>query len=106
MKIFNLFKKKQPTIELLNNKYEAVCSLFDDGELSEVWIDLKSDHSNYIKQVVYKTALLEDGIQWAVNAHKPIYVLTYIPRNEELIMLDYFLNLGGDLVYFDGKNER
>lgn len=105
MKFFNLFKKKK-TIESLNKKYEIICSLFDDGKLSEAWIESKSGKKGHLKNAVYKKATLEDGIQWAINAHKPIYVLTYIPRNEELIMLDYFLNLGGDLVYFDGKTER
>ena len=104
MKFFNLFKKK--TLKSLNNKYEIICNLFDDGKLSEAWIESKSGKKQHLKNAVYKKATIEDGIQLAVEERKPIYILTYIPRDEELIMLDYFLNLGGDLVYFDGKTKR
>ena len=105
MKIFNLFKKKK-TIESLNDKYEIICSLFSTGKLTEAWIESKSGRKAHLENINYKKVTLEEGIQWAIDAHKPIYILTYIPRDEELIVLDYFLNLGGDLVYFDGKTKR
>lgn len=105
MKIFNLFKKKK-TIESLNNKYEIICSLFSTGKLTEAWIESKFGSKTHLENITYKKATLEDGIQLAIKEHKPIYLLTYIPRDEELIILDYFLNSGGDLVYFDGKTER
>lgn len=104
MKFFNLFKKK--TISSLNSKYEMICNLFNDGKLSEAWIESKSGNKQHLKYATYKKTTLEDGIQLAVEALKPIYLLTSLPRDEELILLDYFLNLGGELNYFDGKTER
>ena len=104
MKFFNLFKKK--TISSLNDKYEVICSLFKNGGLTEVWIESKSGNKEHLKTATYKKTTLEEGIQLAIEKNKPIYLLTSLPRDEELIMLDYFLNLGGNLNYFDGKTER